>query len=127
MTVNPYALTWQDDHYYLICNHVKYDDLMHLRIDRIKNAEITGTPVRSFSEVSEYREFFDAADYTAKLFGMYSGKLQEIELCCSDRIAEQVLDRFGEGVFIIRREGGEFKFRVNAAVSDALVTWIINY
>ena len=27
-TVSPYALIWKDDHYYLVCNNEKYDNLM---------------------------------------------------------------------------------------------------
>ena len=39
-TVSPYALIWRDDHYYLVCNNQKYDNLMNLRIDRMKKLEI---------------------------------------------------------------------------------------
>lgn len=127
MTVNPYAMTWQDDYYYLIANHTKYDNLIHLRIDRIRDVEITDVPARSFSQVSEYTDFFDVADYTNKLFGMYSGEIQKIELYCSNSIAEQVFDRFGEDVLIRGKDGEGFILRVQAALSDALVTWIINY
>ena len=31
MRVSPYALTWQDDHYYLIGNYDKYDNLSNYR------------------------------------------------------------------------------------------------
>ena len=127
MTVNPYALTWQDDYYYLICNYKKYDNLLHLRVDRMNGVEINDTVARHFSEVSEYTDFFDVADYTAKLFGMHSGELQEIELCCESGIAEQVFDRFGENIFIKNKTDEHFGFTVKAAVSDALVSWIISY
>ena len=69
MVINPYALCWQDDHYYLIGNYIKYDNLLHLRLDRINSVEITENPLRHFSEVSEYKDFFDTPDYTNKLFG----------------------------------------------------------
>ena len=127
MIINPYALTWQDDYYYLIGNHAKYDNLIHLRVDRIEKVNITEIPARNFSEVSEYKEFFDTADYTNKLFGMYSGEMQDIEICCNRSITEQVLDRFGENIFIKNLSEEEFCVTVKAAVSDALVTWIINY
>jgi len=127
MTVNPYALTWQDDCYYLICNYGKYDNLLHLRLDRMNGVKITKTPSRHFSEVSEYREFFDVADYTNKLFGMYSGELQKIDFCCDVKIAEQVFDRFGENIFIKNKTDKTFNFTVEAAVSDALVSWIIGF
>ena len=127
MVVNPYALCWQDDHYYLICNYAKYDNLIHLRLDRISKVETLNTPARHFSEVSDYEEFFDAADYTNKLFAMHTGEISEIELYCKRDILEQVLDRFSEKIFIKSVDEEYFSFRVNAAVSEALATFIMNY
>ena len=127
MILNPYALCWQDDHYYVIGNHEKYDNLIHLRLDRIRSAEVLESSARHFSEVSSYKEFFDTADYTKKLFGMYSGELCEVVLICKKEITEQVLDRFGEDIFITDVTDESFKFKINAVLSDALVTWIINY
>lgn len=127
MLINPYALTWQDDHYYLIGNYVKYDNLIHLRLDRISSVEITDNAVRHFSEVSEYTDYFDTADYTNKLFGMYTGELTEVQLRCDRSITEQVLDRFSEDIFIKDVTDTKFSFAVKAIISEALVTWIINY
>lgn len=127
MVVNPYALTWQDDHYYLIGNHTKYNNLIHLRLDRISSVEVLAVKARHYSEVCSYTEFFDTADYTNKLFGMHGGFLTEVELCCNKKITEQVLDRFSERIFIKKVTEDEFCFTVKAAISDALVTWIINY
>ena len=125
--VSPYALTWQDDHYYLICNYEKYDNLMHLRLDRITKAEICDEKIRHFSEVSEYTEFFDIADYTAKVFGMFSGEMQTIQLRCKKSIAKTVADRFSEKIFITNVTEDEFCFSCDAAISEALVTFIMNF
>lgn len=127
MVINPYALTWQDDYYYLLGNHIKYDNIIHLRLDRISAVKILDTKSRHFSEVSSYTEYFDTADYTNKLFGMYGGAMADVELCCNKRITEQVLDRFSENIFIKKVTDEEFCFTVKAALSEALVTWIINY
>ncbi len=126
-TVSPYAMTWQFDYYYLIGNYEKYDNLMNLRIDRIHSVEILDEPIRHFSEVSDYRDTFDVADYTKKLFGMFGGNMQEIKLRCSNKILEQVTDRFGDRIFITNVTDKTFDFTVKAAISDALVTWITNY
>ena len=127
MIVNPYALAWQDDHYYIIGNHAKYDNLIHLRLDKVSAVEMLSTPSRHFSEVSDYKDYFDTADYTKKLFGMYGGELEEIELCCSKGITERVLDRFSEKIFIKKVTEDTFNFNIKAAVSPTLVTWIMNY
>ncbi len=127
MKVSPYALTWQDDHYYLICNYEKYDNLMHLRLDRIVKTKVCEEKSRHFSQVSEYTDFFDIADYTNRLFGMHSGDLQTIELCCKREIAKIVADRFSENIFITNVTEKEFGFSYKAAVSEALVTFILNF
>lgn len=125
--VSPYALTWQDDHYYLICNYEKYDNLMHLRLDRITKAQKCEEKARHFSEVSEYTEVFDVADYTGKIFGMFSGQVQTIELRCKKSVAKTVVDRFSENIFITNVTDDEFSFSYKAAISEALVTFIMNF
>lgn len=127
MLISPYALTWQDDHYYVIGNYEKYDNLIHLRLDRMYKVEITDMPQRHFSEVSEYTDYFDTPDYTAKLFGMHGGEIYDIELKCSKKITEQVADRFGEDIFVKKVTDEDFCFTVRAALSDALVSWVISY
>lgn len=127
MRVSPYALTWQDDHYYLIGNYDKYDNLIHIRLDRISSVEILDLKSRHFSLVSDYKDFFDVSDYTNKLFGMHSGQLETIELCCSKNIIEQVVDRFTENIFITNVTENEFCFSYKAAISEALVTFILNF
>jgi predicted DNA-binding transcriptional regulator YafY len=125
--VSPYALIWMDDHYYLVCNNEKYDNLMHLRLDRMKSVSCTEEDYRHFSEVSEYKERFDTADYAAKTFNMYGGELKEIELSCSFGILEQVIDRFGDKFHIIGVEDGRFGFRVKGLISEGLVGWIMQF
>lgn len=127
MLVSPYALTWQDDHYYLIGNYDKYDNLIHIRLDRISAVEITDNKSRHFSEVSDYKDFFDISDYTNRLFGMHSGNIETIELCCNKKITEQVFDRFSENIFITNVTENEFCFSYKAAISEALVTFILNF
>ena len=125
--ISPYAMTWQLDYYYLIGNYEKYDNLMNLRIDRIHSVEVLDEQVRPFSEVSDYSDTFDVADYTKKLFGMFGGNMQDVKLRCSNKILEQVTDRFGDNIFITNVTDQTFDFTIKAAISDALVTWITNY
>ncbi len=127
MTVSPYALIWENDRYYLIGNNAKYDNLMHLRLDRIKRVALTEERARHFSEVSEYTEFFDVADYTAKTFNMYTGVSSEIELKCSKGILEQIIDRFSEDIFIYKVTDDSFTFRTMAVISRGLVAWLLQY
>ncbi len=125
--VSPYALIWKNDHYYLVCNNEKYDNLLNLRIDRMKRLEILDEPVRPFSEVSEYTDKFDTQDYSSKLFNMFSGDKCTVKLECDISIQEEMMDRFGSKIPLVAAENNKFITTVDAALSDGLVSWIMQY
>ena len=121
-------MIWADDHYYLVCNKAKYDNLMVLRIDRIKKLEILENErARHFSEVSPYKNSFDSADYAKRHLHMFSGTPESVELICQNDLLEQVLDRFGEDVRLYRAGEDKFGLRTQAAVNDGLVAWIMQF
>lgn len=125
--VNPYALIWSNDHYYLVCNNPKYDNLMHTRLDRMSNIVLTNTPRRHFSFVSEYKDYFDSADYSNKLFNMFSGDSAEIQLLCNNRIIDEILERFGENVPLKTHGADSFIVKANVDLSEGLVSWIMQF
>ncbi len=127
MTVSPYALAWAGDHYYLVCNNEKYDNLMHLRLDRMKKVTVLDSPSRNFSEVSEYKTYFDIADYAQKSFNMYGGELQNITFRCDKQLLEQVIDRFTDKISIKNCTDTHFEFTAKALVSEGLVNWIMQF
>lgn len=124
--VSPYALVWRDDHYYLICNNEKYDNLMHLRLDRMRKTEILDEPVRPVCEVSEY-DVFDVADYSKKTFSMFSGSVKEVKLYCDLDLREQIMDRFGESIVLTAVDMQHFVTTINGAVSDGMISWIMEF
>lgn len=126
-TLSPYALVWSNDHYYLIANNEKYDNLMNLRIDRIKNVEILDMPRRHVSQVSDYKNHFDSADYVSKTFNMFTGKPQMTQLKCKTEILEEMLDRFGEKVSIRKGEDGWFYVHDELFVNEGLASWIMQF
>ncbi len=126
-TVNPYALIWSNDHYYLVCNHVKYDNLMHLRIDRIKKVKILETKARSYTDFTSYTLRFNAADYAKRLFNMFSGEMRNIELVCDNSMIENIIDRFGEKTPVAKNDDNTFVLRASVALSEGLVNWIMQF
>ncbi len=125
--LSPYALIWSNDHYYLIANNEKYDNLMNLRIDRIKNVEILSENRRHISQVSEYKNSFDTADYVSKTFNMFTGKPQMTQLRCKTEILEEMLDRFGEKISIKKGEDGWFYVHDELFVNEGLASWIMQF
>lgn len=125
--LSPYALVWSNDHYYLVANNEKYDNLMHLRIDRIRKVEILAEVSRHFSEVSEYKNSFNCADYVSKVFNMFSGRAEGTELRCKINILEEMLDRFGEKVSIKMGDPGWFYIHDDLYINDGLASWIMQF
>ncbi len=127
MLISPYATLWESDRYYLVGNNEKYDNLIHLRLDRMKKIEVTDEPVRHFKEVSEYTDIFDVADYAAKTFNMYGGEAAEIELRCKKARLEQIIDRFSEEISVYKLTDDTFSFTTNVIISDGLISWLLQF
>ena len=126
--ISPYALIWSSDHYYLVGNNQKYDNLMHVRIDRMKKVEMLEEDARHFSEVSRYKRYFDSADYAERLFNMFSGDLRQLDFICDNSILEEILDRVGKSALITKcDDDNHFRMRMKMVVSEGLISWIMQF
>lgn len=125
--VSPYALIWKDDHYYLVCNNQKYNNLMNLRLDRIRKVVEFDEKIRPIFEVSEYIEKFDVADYTSKMFSMFSGEIGAVKLLCNLDLREEIMDRFGAKIPLKAVDTNHFETVINVAISEGLISWIMNF
>lgn len=125
--INPYSLLWSNDHYYLVCNNDKYNNLMHLRLDRISQVKLLDSPSKHFSKVSKYTDKFDTADYSNKIFNMFTGESGEIELCCDNRIIDDILEKFGDETPLKIFDENHFVFKADVELSNGLISWIMQY
>ena len=100
---------------------------MHVRIDRMKKVLMLDEPSRPYSEVSEYRGYFNSADYAERLFNMFSGELRELNFLCDNSILEEILDRVGKTASITKNDDGHFNMRMKMVVSEGLISWIMQF
>ena len=58
---------------------------------------------------------------------MFSGEPKPIQLICNNDLLDVMLDRFGKSVKIQKNDENSFILRTNAAVSEGLVAWILQF
>lgn len=118
--VNPIALMWEDEKYYLVA----YDDfaakIKHYRVDKMESVEVCD---ESFSRPAKELKF-NAADYAKRSFNMYGGEVKEVTLYGNADSIGIIFDRFGRDVFIVPRENGYYSVTVKVAVSPQFFSWV---
>ncbi|MBE7043884.1 MAG: WYL domain-containing protein [Ruminococcaceae bacterium] len=120
--VSPWALAWQDEHYYLIGYDPKSEQIRHYRVDKMER-------LRTLSEKREGEELFhsfDLGEYSSKMFGMFGGEEELVRLRCRNDLAGAVMDRFGKEITLFPCED-YFEVTIKAAVSPWFLSWIFGF
>ncbi len=119
--ISPWALTWQDENYYLIAYDKYADKIKHYRVDKMGGIELlSGEPREGISSFGR----FDIGAYTNKTFGMFSGEEVTVTLQMPDRLLGVVIDRFGKDVDLKKTKKTIFSVRVKVAVSEQFFGWV---
>lgn len=119
--ISPWALTWQDENYYLIAYDDEEERIKHFRVDKMSN--ITELQGESRKGVEAFREF-DIAEYTNRTFGMFGGEPETVTLQLPEDMIGIILDRFGKDVDIRRLKEDAVSVRVKATVSGQFYGWV---
>ena len=118
--VSPWALTWNEENYYLIAYDEKRNMIRHYRVDKMKSILIMNEKRLGNEEF----EHFDVAAYCNKTFGMYGGTDEMVTLRFPNELSGVVIDRFGTDI-TFRNEGeSHFCVRVPIAVSNQFFGWL---
>lgn len=122
-TASPYALSWDDENYYMIAFYEKYGSLSHFRVDKMENIEILELPRHELPDNAT----FNPAEYSKKVFSMFGGKEEKIKLQFDNSLIGVVLDRFGKDVVIRKADENSFIISINALISPTLLGWIFEF
>ncbi len=119
--VSPWALTWDDENYYLIAYDEEAECIKHFRVDKIKNIDVLKekrTGRDSFKE-------FNLAKYAKMSFGMFSGESVNVKISFADDMAGVFIDRFGKDIIIHpSTQKGWSETNVDVSMSDQFLGWI---
>lgn len=121
--VSPWALTWDDENYYMIAFDDESSIIKHYRVDKMHGLKITDKRRMG----AELFENFDMALYSKKTFGMYGGRDEQVTLRCKDKMAGVIIDRFGQDVIMYEAGEEQFEVSVRVSVSPLFLTWIMNF
>lgn len=118
--VSPWALTWDDENYYLVAYDEKADMLKHYRVDKMRNLSLLQTERLGKSEFQK----FDLPSFAKKTFAMYGGHDERVTLRCKNELAGVMIDRFGKNVMMIPGDDGTFKINALMTVSNQFFGWV---
>lgn len=120
--ISPWALTWDDENYYMVGYDEEGSSIKHYRVDKMMKICVT-------DEARVGKEFFDKFDmavYSNKVFGMFGGREEVVSLYCHNSMAGVIIDRFGEDITMIKRDEEHFTVRVNVMLSPQFYAWVFS-
>lgn len=120
--VSPWALTWDDENYYLLAYDHATATMRHYRVDRMLQVEALEEPRRGEADFTA----LDTALYTRKTFGMFGGQTEAVTLRCADWMAGVIFDRFGQDITLYP-DGNSFTVHVPVVVSPLFFAWLAGF
>ena len=119
--ISPWGLSWDDENYYMVGYDASSDKIKHYRVDKMLKVQIENKR----REGREKVEKIDMAAYAKKMFAMFDGEEQSVEILCENRLAGVMIDRFGKDVIMLKTDEEHFKVRVKVAASKHFIHWIM--
>ena len=121
--VSPFAMTWDDENYYLVAFDSQAGIIKHYRVDKM-------TEISSTEEDRDGLDAYQALDmavYARKVFGMFSSEEESVQLRFENHLVGAVLDRLGQDVFIIADGDDHFTVRADVVVSPQFFAWVTGF
>ena len=120
--VDPVALVYNEDNYYLMCFSAKHNDIVNYRVDRMEHVQLEDVPADERAVIHAV----DVADYTEQAFKMYNGKIESITVSFSRDLIGVIYDKFGEDTEIWQ-EDGRYAANVKVQISPTFWGWLFQF
>ena len=121
--VSPFAMTWDDENYYMVAYDSDAGMIKHYRVDKMEK-------ISMLDEERDGQEAYQALDmaiYARKTFGMFTGEETNVQLRFENHLVGAVLDRLGREVFIIADGPDHFTVRTDVVVSPQFFAWVLGF
>jgi len=121
--VEPIALVFNEDNYYLTCYSSRHDSTSNYRIDRMDAVEVLQEAC--CEKAIALRE--QVATYTEQAFKMFGGQLEDVVLEFDRSLIGVVYDRFGEGTKMMNTSETKCIASVKVQVSPVFWGWLFQF
>jgi len=121
--VEPVALVFNEDNYYLIAYSARHDNTGTYRIDRMDKVEIIDDPV--CDKAVALRD--SVSEFTEQAFKMYGGEPVKVTLEFDRQLIGPVYDKFGEDTKIVPTNHNTFISTVSIQISPTFWGWLFQF
>lgn len=121
--VEPIALVYHQDNYYLMTYNPEEDTVFNYRVDRMEAVEPENEPVSA--RAKKYMN--SVSDYTEQVFKMYGGEMEKVVLLFDESLTGVIYDKFGEQVEINRANDTQLSAAVNVQISPTFWGWLFQF
>ena len=121
--VSPFALTWDDENYYMVAYDSDARMMKHYRVDKMEKISVT-------DETRDGLEAYNALDmavYAKKTFGMFTGHEVNVAMRFDNHLVGAVRDRLGRDVFIVADGPDHLTVRADVVVSPQFFAWVCGF
>ena len=121
--VEPIALVFNEDNYYLTCYSARHNSTSNYRVDRMDSVEIIDEPC--CEKAVALRN--EVAEYTEQVFKMFGGKQEDVTLKFDRSLIGVVYDKFGEDTHMVASGENECTANVKVQVSPTFWGWLCQF
>ena len=121
--VEPVALVFNEDNYYLLSYSSKHDGTTNYRVDRMEGVEIVDDEITD--KAKNLRE--SVAGYTESVFKMYGGQPVDVTLQFDRKLIGAVYDKFGEDTEMQRINEDTCVADVKVQISPTFWGWLFQF
>lgn len=121
--VEPIALVFNEDNYYLVSYSSRHGSTSNYRVDRMSGVEIIDEDITDVAVT--LRE--DVSEYTEQAFKMYRGEPVEVALQFNEKLIGVVYDKFGESVPMTRTNGDIITATVKVQIAPTFWGWLFQF
>ena len=121
--VEPVALVFNEDNYYLTCYSSRHDSTSNYRVDRMDAVQIIQEDCSE--KAMALRD--EVAAYTEQAFKMFGGRVEDVVLEFDRSLVGVVYDRFGESVKMIPSGEKNCIATVKVRISPVFWGWLFQF